>query len=59
MCDYVQAYAWYSKAYAISGSLEHKSGLDTLKSKMQPADIERAHSFDAGTSVSTKRSPAR
>lgn len=56
--DYVQAYAWYARSYAKSGSSKHKAALDAIESKMQPADIEKAQKLSKGnTSKSSPRIP--
>lgn len=50
--DYVKSYAWYSKAYSDSGNEAHKSALDSLEAKMDPADIEKAQELAKQTDPS-------
>lgn len=52
--DYVQAYAWYARAYATSGNSKHKAALDAIESKMQPADIEKAQKLSKGNNHKSK-----
>lgn len=47
--DYIQAYSWYARAYAASGSAKHKSALDGLESKMDPSEIEKAQSLGSNS----------
>ena len=62
--DDVQAYAWYSKAYSISGNTEYRNARDTLEKKMSAQDVSQAQrlaesrdSFPITPSVPVPESP--
>jgi hypothetical protein len=56
--DFVQAYAWYSRAFAKAGNPQYKSALDSIEKRMTAADIARAQRVASERTATARTSPA-